>query len=238
MAFLIFLFFFVVIIYTQENDESKNNYRNLDSNEYSKIRIHIDYSCFISSQNTTDNELLKNAISKAKSTLEKLIKVEPLVNELYLYNYKDLINFGCNYDLSLVVPADLIIFIKDYKSTSVKVDFATSKIIKYIDNDVKKRPIIGLVEVDFVPDTLTDYDSRLQAWSTMFLHEFTHILGFTKRIFDEKGLIKDVSIKSRMSDKNQQKYFFIGSKAVEIAKSYFNCSELPGNGIELDTEIY
>ena len=82
MAFLILLIFFVVIIYTEENDESKNNYRNLDSNGYSNIRIHIDYSCFsvISSENTSENQLIINAISKAKTTLEKLIKVEPLEN--------------------------------------------------------------------------------------------------------------------------------------------------------------
>ena len=239
MAFLILLIFFVVIIYTEENDESKNNYRNLDSNGYSNIRIHIDYSCFsvISSENTSENQLIINAISKAKTTLEKLIKVEPLENGLNLLNYQNVINFGCSYNLNSVVPADLIIFIKDYKSTSIDLDFATSKIIKYIDDDVKKRPIIGLVEVYFVPDTLTDYDSRLQAWSTMFLHEFTHILGFTKTIFDEKGLIKEDSIKSRMRNNTQQKYFFIGPKAVKMAENYFNCSELPGNGIELDIKI-
>ena len=144
MAFLILLIFFVVIIYTEENDESKNNYRNLDSNGYSNIRIHIDYSCFsvISSENTSENQLIINAISKAKTTLEKLIKVEPLENGLDLRNYQNVINFGCSYNLNSVVPADLIIFIKDYKSTSIDLDISNSKIIKYIDDDLKKRTII------------------------------------------------------------------------------------------------
>ena len=236
MAFLILLIFFVVIIYTEENDESKNNYRNLDSNGYSNIRIHIDYSCFsvISSENTSENQLIINAISKAKTTLEKLIKVEPLEKGINLLNYQNVINFGCSYNLNLVVPADLIIFIKDFISTSEKVDFATSKIIKYIDDDVKKRPIIGLVEVYFVPDTLTDYDSKLQAWSTMFLHEFTHILGFNKKIFTLKGLINTTQIESRMNNRKPSKEFFIGPKAVKMAQNYFNCKNLPGNGIELD----
>ena len=234
MAFLKFLLFLVLIIYTEQNDESNNIHRNLDSDGYSNINIYVDYSCFISSQNTTKNELIKNAISKAQKTLEKLIKVEPLKTELFLEDYKNLIDFGvCSINLNLRVRADLVIFVV-YRMIDNPVDFAVSEIIKNIDNDVKKRPIVGLVDVHFSPSSLTDDDSKLQAWSTMFLHEFTHILGFNKTIFESLGLLNSARVTNRMNNNNQTKYFFIGHKAVQMAQNYFNCSQLPGDGIEMD----
>jgi hypothetical protein len=241
MVYLGILFFLIVIVCSNEDDKSKKNNRNLDSDAYSDIRIHIDANCYISNLDTSPTEMIKKrAIEKAKETLQELIKVERIKQPLNLYDYRDILReqfrtCATPFLTPTYVDADLVIFVR-YSNVDVDgtVDFASSEIIKYIDNDNTKRPIAGAIAVNFDTSYLKDENSKLQALSTMFLHEFTHILGFNKTIFELKGLINTTQIKSRMNNRNLSKQFFIGPKAVKMAQNYFNCKNLPGNGIELD----
>ena len=176
MVFLGILFFLIVIVCSNEDDKSKKNNRNLDSDAYSSIRIHVDAGCYI--QDTSPNEMIKiRAIEKAKGTLEELIKVERIKQSLNLYDYRGILREqfrSCATPFlttSTYVDADLVIFVRhaivDVDGT---LDFASSEIIKHIDNDNTKRPIAGAIAVNFDTSHLKDENSKLQALSTMFLH--------------------------------------------------------------------
>ena len=67
----------------------------------------------------------------------------------------------------------------------------------------------------------------------MFLHEFTHILGFEKTILDNKGFLKKID-SERISDNNKEKIIITSEKVLSKAKNYFNCNSM--EGIELNTE--
>ena len=240
MAFFLFLFLLLVFICSEKNGMSDK--RILESDEFSNIRIYVDYNCLISSQNTTDNNLLKRAIENAKKTIEKLVKVKRLQQKIYLPNYNirydkpsDLNEKydGCTNKLN-EIDADLVIFIREYSQLFDGVlDFARSEIMKHItDNDMTTRPLIGGIAFAFNVRSLPDEDSKFQAISTIFLHEFTHILGFNKTILEKNNLIKNESFPVRMRKENITKSFVIGDNVVKTARKYFNCTSM--NGVELD----
>ena len=73
----------------------------------------------------------------------------------------------------------------------------------------------------------------MQAMSTIFLHEITHILGFNKTVFENKKIIyADTNAKMRMNNNHTTKYYINGTHTLERARKYFHCSTL--KGVELD----
>ena len=245
MSFYFFIFFFILIKCSEKSDNSKKDERKLQSEKFSNLRIYVDYKCLISSPNKTNsNDPLKNAIEKAKSTLEKLIKVESVVAPIYLPNYR-IENIlpegfsGCTESLYEAKSADLIIFIRDYSSqydSGKNLDIISSQIINYVDDNPSNRPLIGTVIYNYRPE-LDDNESKLQAMSTLFLHAFTHILGFNLTILKNKNLIyTDDHYKNRMNYGQRRKLFVNGTKVMEVAKKYFNCTNSSFIGVELDYE--
>ena len=245
MAFFLFLFLLLVFICSEKN--GMNDKRILESDEFSNIRIYVDYNCLISSQNTTDNNLLKEAIENAKKTIEKLVKVKRLQQKIYLPNYNirydrpsDLNEkyYGCTNQLN-EIDADLVIFIREYSLQfdgplpSYPLYTAVSEVMKHLSsNDMTTRPLIGGIAFFFNVMSLPDEKSKFQAISTMFLHEFTHILGFNKTILEKNNLIKNESLPVRMRKENKTKSLIIGDNVVEMARKYFNCTSM--KGVELD----
>ena len=245
MAFIFFIFSLIVAIKSEKNHDSMNNNRDLQSEEFSNIRIYIDANCLISSESTTNNRIINSSINIAKETIEKLVKVKRLDQPIILNNYnipndlnqKFKEGGGCYGNLNQYFFYDLIIFIRRHDSTlEGSVDFASSEIIKFVNNDENERPLIGAVSYGLELDKLEafgDDESKLQALSTIFLHEFTHILGFNKTILQKKNLIKsEIKNNTRLNLDEQNIISFIGSKAVKKAQEYFNCPRL--QSIELD----
>ena len=242
MAIFFFIFFIITIICSEKKDLQKENKRNLqntlssltESNKYENIRIYVNYHCLLG---TTDSELLIQAIENARQTLEKLIKVKRLENKILLQNFDQYLSssfIGCAGDLKNYEEADLFIFIrKSSEISSGVLDFDTPEIFYHFKNDRRLRPILGGVTFASDTKTFTDGSSTHQALSTIFLHEFTHILGFNKTLMEAKDLIKNEDTTRRMNDKPYKKSSFIGPHALEKARLYFNCPEI--DSIELDT---
>ena len=243
MSKFFFLLFFFSIYCSEKIDKPKNNERNLDSNEYSNIRLYIDSKCL--SSNITSNNIFQRSINKAQKTIENLIKVKRIEQDIYLdrdfqiKSHLDSKFTGCIDEevIKKSLQADLIIFIRNYDSdldNDKTMDFGLSSIIKYVEDNPKKRPFIGMVIYDnrFKLDTFTDDESRVQIISTIFLHEFTHILGFNKAILKNHYITYTETVKNRMNNVMKEKLFVNGTKTLEIAKKYFGCTEL--KGVELD----
>ena len=96
----------------------------------------------------------------------------------------------------------------------------------------------GLEKRDGLPYCRDDERAKLNQkeilnlLSYVFLHEFTHILGFTESILSYKGLLITKNV-TRIEGNPKNKTLFIGNKAIETASSYFNCNKI--EGIELDS---
>ena len=246
MSFYLFLLLVILIKCSEKVDETKNNERKLQSDqsdEYESIRLLIDTKCLLTSENNTDLELIKKSIEIAKETIEKLVKVKRIKQPIYLPNYgirrgSDIhLKFeGCcdNSFLMNSLPADLIIFVREHSSFSDgEVEFALSSTVKYENNDAFGRPIVGTISYKHNLYKLYDDDSKLQALSTIFLHEITHILGFNKTVFENKKIIyADTNAKMRMNNNHTTKYYINGAHTLERARKYFNCPTL--QGVELD----
>ena len=243
MSKFFFLLFFFSIYCSEKIDKPKNNERNLDSNEYSNIRLYIDSKCL--SSNITSNNIFQRSINKAQKTIENLIKVKRIEQDIYLdrdfqiKSHLDSKFTGCIDEEAIKkgLQADLIIFIRNYDSdldNDKTMDFGLSSIIKFVEDNPKKRPFIGMVIYDnrFKLDTFTDDESRVQIISTIFLHEFTHILGFNKAILKNHYITYTETVQNRMNNVMKEKLFVNGTKTLEIAKKYFGCPEL--KGVELD----
>ena len=240
MVYSLFLFFLLLITCSKGKDNKRKlqgrDIQVTESNEYSNIRIYVNYRCLVGSLNTTDTNLIISAIDNAKRTLEKLIKVKRLNKGLYLPDVESHLTSPyetCTGRLNTHEDADLFIYIREAKSiNNEEVDFATPEIYYHLDKDIKKRPLIGGVIYGFLASKLKDNDSKYQALSTIFLHEFTHILGFNKTIMNNLNLIQNVSTPRRMNNGEYDKASFVGKNALNVAKLYFNCPEM--DGIELD----
>ena len=242
MSYLLFLFFLIAIKCFEGLDNAKNNTRKLQSGEYENIRIYIDAKCLLSTENNTDIHLINQSIYKAKETIEKLVKVRRVERPIYLPNIdiRSGADIHTKFDgcinpniLTSSFEADLVVFIREHSAVSDgQVDYASSSIIKY-DNLHGNRPLVGTISYKH-ENILSLYDdkSKFQAMSTIFLHEFTHILGFNKTILQNKKIIYSKQTKSRMNNNITTKYFVNGTNVLNRAKSYFNCPDL--EGVELD----
>ena len=215
-----------------------NNNRNLQNDGNSNIRLVINENCFYYSvpNNIDSNKLsiLSQGIKKAQNAIEKLVKIKRTSEKISI-NYNDnyipsafnCYSYGDSALLNTEITADLYIII-NLETSSIK-RFAKPSIIKCDDNG---RPIIGtiLYNTDYLQNL--ENDDLLEAISVIFLHEFTHILGFTKEILQKKFLILTRNVENRMNSKTQTKLYVNGTTVIKKAKAYFNYPEL--DGVELE----
>ena len=252
MSFFLLIFFLIVITFSENIDDKVNNIRNLQTeSEFQNIRIYVNDDCLGSSsssqssdpsQNTTNTKITKDAIEKARLTLQRLVKVHGLTNKIKIDEYKDIIPqafHGCasvfNNYLNDELDCDLIIFIRS--PIAVEEDDITdpvTNIIKYVGDDGKSRPLIGTIIHKFSLDK-TD-EEKIQALSTLFLHEFTHILGFRRSILQNIGILETKQLEDRINQIPRSRTFVTGENVVKIAKDYFKCPTL--NGVEIDDTPY
>ena len=222
--------------------------RKLQTSSYEPIRIYIDTYHLNETLNPYPDEkdLMNKALYRAKITLEQLIKVQREPNGISATDYQDLItqNFGASYFNSritsenLLNETDLVIFIESssrFLSNKKCNEFPT---ILRRKNEIG-RPLIGYIVID---DTLSDSieDSRddkyrFEFFSSIFLHQFTHILGFTRSVLKDK--IQNTTAK-RINEINYiKKEMITGSNTnlMNFAKKYFNCyDDNIFKGVELE----
>ena len=234
MSFFFFLLFLIVIKCQTKEDSSINNSRNLQTTSYQNIELYVDTDCLGGSNSNID---IKTGIERAKKTIEKLIMIPTSSGSIDLRNYNRNIpdGFACSNSLKngFTVPGDLAIFVKI--SDNKDIGFGKPTILNRTANG--ERPYIATIAYNDMLDTIRSIDNsthKIEAISLIFLHEFTHILGFTKEILQAKNLIKTVSTHYRMNTLTQNRLYATGTNVVNRAKAYFNCQNL--TGVELDDD--
>ena len=213
--------------------------RRLDSDGFKAFNIcldlfNIEYE--IEKYNLTEyHDLFIDSLKKAVHTLQSILRVKPL-----LYNYKltnenltyikiekwDTTKFGTeayNKNISLYdLGIDLIIFGRFDTLNEGTLAGANAAYIQ-IDNG---QPYVGIVVIN----KNVNY-SRINSkeyFQSIILHEFTHILGFSSYYFI--NIFKNVFTKTDKFGINRT--YINSTKVLEVAKKYFNCSDI--QGIELE----
>ena len=137
--------------------------------------------------------------------------------------------------INTALDADLLIFIRPKMSESDAESNFQTYIAKY--DEITKRPTVGAIIVETTkrlnPIKLTD-KYQIRYFTQIFLHLFTHILGFRKNVLESKNFLLNTSSETRIDNKKRQTRVLLvnNTKIVELARNYYNCNEI--NGIELD----
>lgn len=217
---------------------------------FEPIRIKIDTTCLDEQMKTNSYETIlpniKNALSRTKLTLEKLIKVERLQepinwssvasdNNIKLFN-----NITGRRITDDHFSADLVIYIRKLEGQGDMAslggaNFSSPNLIAKpsIYYSINGRPVVATVVYnDLYINIPTENQQNIEFLSYLFMHEFTHILGFTKSVLVEKGIIEKKSIKNRFNDMSSLKFAVVNERVLNFSKFYFNCPNI--SSLELD----
>jgi len=223
----------------KESSLFKRRLDDIDEEGFKSFKIYIDKNNIKKQIAGTDlksyQDIILNSLDKAAGTLQKLLRIQPL---LYGYQFTDeelldldLIawdksKFG---DQALAekkdmntLGIDLVIFpiIDEMEETTIA---AATPI--YTQN-TNSQPILGVVYIN----SLIDFEKiNVEKYlDSTLIHEMTHILGFLGEFFDQDfGILKEE--KDKFGIKRQ---YIKSPKVLEVARKYFNCESI--NGVELE----
>ena len=242
-------------------NESIKNYDKIKLRglqEKKPIRIYVDKVYMKKYFQIVDRsaiEIFDYSIDKVKNTLEKLIKVEQETEEIDISaKIQEFVDADFSMDIfdqellnGKKINKDLVIFVKPATKNEVGKCNENYKIVK---QNSKGRPIIAYVLIDIsllssveeAEENSNEYKKEFLSY--VLLHQFTHILGFTRSIVNDNRnniLIKSKTvnrINSLNLEKNVEKEIIKGNKLMEEAKKYFNCKDSNIlDGIELEEII-
>ena len=213
---------------TKRSLKSNNNKRNLDTNDFRPIKIYLDTTNIDKMkgmfENVNNYNLVIEALQYTSNMLEKLIKVKPLNYKISI-SYEDLESWNIDVKDDLKtengVDKDLAIICKVISTTVYKAAFEQ----KYID-PYTKRPVVGILYFSLNFDF--EIDNPLRYLKVMFMHQFTHILGFYNESFSSfttaNGDISKIITSTQKDKRSQMPRTYVHSpKVLEFAKKYFNC---------------
>jgi len=253
----IFYFFLFFFISCSEKDINENNFNYIINNKESKRKLENDdlnykdinilfdirsilndYDYFKRSRpndaETKEMEYLINFLGTFNNTLKKLIKIKKShQNEIRISDkaFIDLKNNIPAYENELLNEPfhnDLVIFVGVDINRET---FESLEIIQYDNND-RDRPIVGIIKYNIqFGIRINDENKKYQLFNIFFLHEITHILGFTRTILKNNGFTIEEG-KERNRVNTNQKNVISNKNLLTIAKNYFNCNEI--DYIELD----
>ena len=208
--------------------------RKLDSDGFKEFKIYFDPTNLrkdIIIYNVTQYEkVFLDSIQKVIETLEKLLKIKPLKKD-YLVTLKSLnnINIECwdtekfgNESFSIQSTGyDLIIFgtLQDLGESTL----AQASLYHY---EGKARPYTGFVDINCKFNY--SLEKSQEYFQSIMLHEFTHILGFSKSSFN--NYFHNIFYKN--DSYGLTRAYINSSKVLEVARKYFNCSDLNGVALE------
>lgn len=182
--------------------------------------------------------IYNESLYRSKNALEKSIKVKRETNVISKADYQNKIKSNSGDDLTFdsemsLNETDLVIFVQISSATEILYDKDCNE-YPQIYNTRNKRPIIGSIIVD--DDLYSKIDKsdeekyRIEFFNSNFLHQFTHLLGFTRSVF--KDQIQNTTVK-RIND--VKKEMISTSNLMNFAKKYFNCcDDNDFKGIELE----
>ena len=204
--------------------------------ESHQLVIHIDMQ-MMESFYSEDSSLLmqykiiNSSIYKAKETIEKLINIKKPPKVINMDQYIDQIsNSGFSQIKetfrNTIINADLIILvrIKGAKEAGIRTNYFA--IPNIIVQDEDNRIIIGYLAINyeyFLPD---DNVYKEELLTTLFLHQFTHLLGFDIKVLKIQGLVEEKFVNSRIKKKSTKKFVVISNNVIKKAMDYYNCKDL------------
>ena len=220
--------------------ETKNK-RALNSNGFHDFNIFLDLKNFddeIKKYKLEDiRELLVNGMQKAKKTLESLLQIKYTYNYVFYDEQLKYMSIN-NWDKTKIgtenfeqgigmidLGIDLYIFFRFGDSNELGENVLASSIAYYLDGKTS-QPLVGIVNIN----REVDYSKKnsLEYFETLMLHEFTHILGFSRFYF-----INYFHNYLTKTDKYGIERVYINStRVVNAGKKYFNCDSL--EGVELE----
>ena len=204
-----------------------NNNRRLDT--YHPISFYVDYSHFDTLKLFTKNDKIlpfyKEAINSTLEIFSKLIKVKRKGNIKIPSDYGTCSSKISTYNSQLVRGVDndvILITIIDDTLTS-----AAAASVCYLDEE-DKRPIMGYVLLgsDY---SITSKNAK-EYLIMLLLHEISHILVFSKNLYQYYRYKGDVTITKIINGVSRT--LIATPKVKNIASQHFNCSSI--EGIELE----
>jgi leishmanolysin-like peptidase len=194
---------------------------------FEPIRIFYDFTTLNAQVDisTSMKDALKKVLNNAKDVFETLIQVNRYTSKLRINQCDGQVSISTTVRNS-GVDADLIVFpFINTKEDSSVVAYASACIISGKNN----RPVAG-----FIGFTL-NFDPTKANWERYYtsiaLHELTHVLVFNSDVFDlfvdENGqqIARDKTIKEQV-DGSKTNLFIVSPKALEAARKHFNCPGL------------
>lgn len=253
---LIILIFFNFNKIKSSDEKSDNNRINSNENliknkinkrklqQFNPIRIYID-TYYLNNNDLDDPQyremfnIYNASLLKAKNTLEKLINVtreNEIDNSLYINSL-----VGKGYSENKLDPEikngqkklyyDLVIFIR---TNLISVN--CGELAEIIKTNTIGRPIIGILTINsnYYQKIENNNTYKIEFYSTIFLHQFTHILGFKRAFlntFNSKISFKE-GTNTRIDGKQIKKILIYSDALITFARKYFNCESI--NDIELE----
>ena len=178
-----------------------------------------------------------DSMTKAVKTLQSLLRVKPLKSNYYIYD-TDLAQlnitrwnktlFGSQaYENGVFFNEqgiDLVIFgtFSDLGDSTLAT--ASAKCFQPGDG----QPYIGLVKINKNVDYTKPHSEEY--FTSILVHEFTHILGFSKHFFETyyHNLFWEID------ELGFNRTYLNSTKVLEVAKKYYNCPNL--KGVELENQ--
>ena len=229
----------------QKEEQRRRIEVETDSDGFRDINIYLDLENikYGITQNGLEDyqDTIISSMEKAVSTLKTLLKVKPL-QVPYRLTDDNFVKLGIkkwntalfgnaaneigNNDLK-TLGIDLIIFGKfeDLADTTL----ATANSMAYQESEVNNgQPYIGVVRInkniDFSKSNTKEF------FQTVLVHEFTHILGFSKYFFETYYK----NMHSKVDNDGLTRLYLKSPKLLEVARKYFNCPSL--EGVELENQ--
>jgi hypothetical protein len=178
-------------------------------------------------------EFYITGMKKAIETLESLLEVRPVQN--YGFSDEELLKFEINkWDKNIIgnetdkgmadLDIDLFIFIKFANSKELGENVLAVATPIYYDSQVGQT-LLGIAGIN--RDLDFEAENSLRFFESVILHEFTHILGFTREFFVD--IYHNYYV---VKDTYGERAYINSSKVIEVAKKYFNCPSIKGIQLE------
>jgi len=228
-------------------DPNKKTYRRrmdeIDNDGFKKLNMYIDFENLKEQikENDLENyqELLFSSLLTANETLAKLFKVKPhqkddwmsdhQINDFDIY-YWEKDKFGDEaYENNVTffsTGIDIAIFGRISNSQKMGSSTLASSVITYLEVP-NGLPYAGRLTIN--KDCLKETINLKLYLEHIFIHELTHILGFSVNSLSNfyGGQV------FKRTDKNGINRTYINTtKVIEVAKKYYNCSQIDGFPLE------
>ena len=206
-------------------DDKINKYHRRVSNEYTPIKIIVDYTQ-LQSQNSYSNldiSFLKERFNNVAKYFSSLLSVQHLdgldIDKEKIKTYCNL-NYVDGNIVNIINNNDVVIFpyIDDDLNDQILAAAASCLVL------TSYRPIGGIVALN--SKLVTGKQDSNVYFEMLLLHELSHVLAFHPEFFEGLKLMSSETI-------NGVSYSFINSpKVLEKAKIHFNCGTLKGIQLE------